>query len=255
MTTETPTTPGPEPTRRIDGRVAYVLHVARMLIAYARHFTATAAERVAIPEFAVPAAIFGTYDLPVILLRMRRGILRALALERYLLDLDARGRRPRQEWKSNLALLPHHYPPKKPPGPKRAAPATPRRKDPSLLGPDDPGSYYLPTEQEMDAWVRRSPVGRTITYICLDLGVLPQLCEGGMWINIYTIFRSYRGNLHRLYELRDKREVTFQRERDRMPDTWHINWRDTSKETARKALGCLIGEVPPGFGPPVIVPS
>ena len=258
MTMEAPPDPAqttPEPTRRMSGRIALVLNVARKLIAYARHFTATAAERVAIPEFASIAAILGTYELTPILLRMRRGIMRAQALERYLLDLARRGRRPRVQWPDYVALLPHHHPPRKPPGPKRAAPARPRRKDPSLLGPDDPGAYYLPTQEELDAWVRRSPVGRTIMYICLDLGVTPGLCESSMWSDLYNIFRCYRGNIHRLFELRAKREVTFEREYDRMPETWHINWRDTQKPTVRKALGCLIGEIPPDHGLPVIVPS
>jgi hypothetical protein len=243
----------PEPTRRINERIAFVLHVARGLIAYARHFTA--AERVAIPEIAMAAAIFGTCDLAPILFRMRRGILRALALERYLLDLAARGRTLRFHRPDYLVLLPHHHPPAQPPGPKRAAPASLRRKDPSLLGPDDPRAYCMPTEAELDARVRRSPVGRTITYICPGLGVLPNLFESSMWGGRYAILRGYRGNLHRLYELHDKRQVTFQRERDRMPDTWHIEWRVGSKEIMRKVLGCLIGEEPPDFGLPVIVPS
>ena len=248
--------PTPEPTRPVSGRIAYVLHVIHRFVAYARYFTATAAERVAVPEFATAAAILGTYDLPVILLRMRRGMLRALALERYLLDRARRGRDLRFFWGNSFTdLQPRHYPPPKPPRPPRAAPAGPRLKDPALAGPDDPRAYYLPTDAEFDAWVRRTPIGRTISYICLDLGVSPGLCHGDFWTYLYKILRSYRGSIHTLYNAYAVREKTFEQERDRRPETWHINWRDSRPETVRKALGCRIGEVPPDHGLPVIVPS
>ena len=254
MTMEAP--PTPEPTRPIPGRIAYVLHVIHTFVAYARHFTATANTRVEVPEFATAARFFGTYDLPVILLRMKRGVLRALALERYLLKRAARGGNLRSfPGNSFTGLQPHHYPPPKPPGPKRAPLTHPRRKDPALAGPDDPRAYYLPTEQELDAWVRRTPIGRSITYICLDLGVAPELCHGDLWMYLYNIVRYYRGSINNLYDVRAVREKTFERERDRRPETWHIDWRDLSLPTVRKALGCLIGEIPPDHGLPVIVPS
>ena len=255
MTTEAP--PDPEPTRPMLGRIGYVLRVAQILFAYARHFTATAAERVAIPEFAVPAAIFGTYDLAVILLRMRRGILRALALERYLLARNARGSNLRFVWPPARELLPEHIPPAKPRAPR--PPLTrPRWKDPALLGPDDPASYHIPTDEEADAWVRRQPVGRTIMSICVDVGLAPSLCHGDFWSMIDKVRWCFGGSIHPLYDMRAIREKSFERERDRRPETWHIEWRDTRPETVRKALGCCIGERPPGletYDLPIIVPS
>ena len=35
----------------------------------------------------------------------------------------------------------------------------------------------------------------------------------------------------------------------RVDDTWHIDWRDLHPSTVRRALGCLIGEVPPAIVP------
>ena len=68
--------------------------------------------------------------------------------------------------------------------------------------------------------------------------------------------RRYGGSLRRLCQVRARREDTFQRERDRRPDTWHVDWRDMRPSTVRLALGCLIGERPPdGLSPPAIVPS
>ena len=239
------------PTRPLPGRIASVLHVLRTLIAHARFFTATAATRVDLPEFAVAAAVFGTYDLTAIMLRMQRGLRRALALQRYLIARAARGGNVRFIYQPtadqyHLRLL------AKPPRTKPAEPRPARRRDPSLLADDDPRAFHIPTDAELDAEVKRRPVGRTLTYICLDLGLVPGLCDGDLWHRVYTILRCCNGSIHQLYRVRARREETFQRERDRRPDSWHINWRDLSETTVRRALGCKIGETPP---PLVPVPS
>ena len=249
-TNQTPTKPRP-----IPGRIGAVLHVLAALIAHARHFAATATTRVAAPEFATAAAVFGTYDLPTIVQRMQRGILRALALRDYLLARAARGQNLRFAWPPRVALQPHHRPPAKPAPCLRAERSRPRGPDPALLSPDDPAASRLPTPEECAADVRRRPVGRTIAYICMDFGIAPGLCDGEFWNKVERLLRRYGGSLNRLYEVRAQREETFQRERDRRPDTWHIDWRDLRPSTVRRALGCLIGEAPDGLEPPAIVPS
>jgi hypothetical protein len=254
VTRTAPTTPTqPHP---IPGRIGAVLHVLATLIAHARHFAATATTRVADPEFATAAAVFGTYDLPPILHRIQRGLHRALALRDYLLARAARGSNLRFAWPPRIDLLPHHRPPARPaPGP-RPPPLQPRRPAPALLGPDDPGASRLPTPEELAAEVRRRPVGRTIAYICMDLGIAPGLCEGAFWNQVEKTMRRYGGSLLRLYQVRARREACFLRERDRRPDTWHIDWRDLRPSTVRRALGCLIGETPPdGLGPPLLSPG
>ena len=146
----------------MPGRIGAVQHVLAALIAHVRHFTATATTRVAAPEFATAAAVFGTYDLPTILHRMQRGLLRALALRDYLLARAARGHNLRFAWPPRVELQPHHRPPAKPasgPRPERSRPCHP---DPALLGPDDPRASRMPTPEECAADVRRRPVGRTI---------------------------------------------------------------------------------------------
>jgi hypothetical protein len=250
MTSTAPTQGEPRP---VPGRIGAVLKVLATLIAHARYFAATVATRVDITEFATVAAVLGTYDVPVILNRVQRGILRALALQQYLLDRAARGRNLRFAWKPCVDLQPHHRPPARPAQAKRAAPVRARQTDPALLGPDDPGAYRLPTQEELAAWVRRRPVGRTITYICLDLGLVPGLCDGAFWNQVDKVMRRYGGSLNRMYEVRAKREETFQRERDRRPETWHFDWREMHRPTTRQVLGCLIGEPVPGL--PAIVPS
>ena len=247
-----PTTPAPTKPRPILGRIGGVLRVLATLVAHARYFAATAKTRVDVPEFATAAAVFGTYDLQTILFRMKRGILHALALRDYLLARSARGHNLRFAWPPYVELQPHHRPPAKlaKPAPRLpSAPRRPSRPDPAMLSPDEPGAYRMPTPEEFAADVRRRPIGRTITYILLDLGVVPGFCGGTMWMDLYNIYRRYGGSLSRLYKVRERREKTFQRERDRRPETWDTNWRDLRDSTVRLALGCLIGEPPPAIVP------
>jgi hypothetical protein len=229
----------PRPT---PGRIGAVLTVLHALIAHARHFAATAATQAAVPEFVTVAAVFGTHDLPVILHRVQRGILRALALHNYLLARAARGRNLRFAWPPCVEVQPHHRPP---PGPAPASPparVARRQPDPATLGPDDPAASRLPTQEELEAWVRRRPVGRSMTYICMDLGIVPGLCDGEFWNKIESVLRRYGGSLGRLCRIRAKREETFQRARDRRPETWDTDWRELPRATVRQALDCLIGE-------------
>ena len=252
----TRTAPTPTNPRPIPGRIGAVLTVLATLIAHARHFATTAATRASAPDFAAAAAVFGTHDLPPILHRVQRGLLRALALRDYLLSRAARGHNLRFAWPPRIALHPHHRPPPRPAPAPRATPLPPRRPDPSLLDPGDPAASRLPAPQELAAEVRRRPIGRTIAYICLDLGIAPGLCAGDFWTQVEKTLRRYGGSLDRLYQIRARREDSFQRERDRRPDTWHIDWRDLRPPTVRRALGYLIGETPPdGIGPPVLVPG
>ncbi len=244
-----PTTPAPTKPRPIPGRIGAVLNVLAVLIAHARHFAATAAARVSAPEFATAAAVFGTYDLPTLRQRMQRGMLRALALQHYLFARAARGRNLRFAWPPRVELQPHHRPPAKPAPRPRSEHVHPRRPDPALLDQGDPDASRLPTPEELAAEVRRRPVGRTIAYICMDLGIAPGLCDGDFWNRVEKILRRYGGSLRRLYQVRARREESFQRERDRRPDTWHIDWRDLRPPTVRRALGCLVGEPPPSALP------
>ena len=244
----------PIATRRpILGRIGAVLHVVRALIAYGQYFAATATARAAEPQFATVAAVFGTYDLPTILFRVQRGILRLLALQRYLLARAARGRNLRFVWPPCVVPQPHH----RPPAPPRAKPAEPRRapsKEPTLLGDDDPRAFYLPTDEELDAEMRRRPVGRTMAYICMDLGVVPGFCAGEFSDRLLKVIRRYGGSLSRLYDVRARREKSFEQQHDRRPETWHWDWRDLRIPAVRHALGLLIGEAPPS-PMPAIVPS
>ena len=80
------------PARTIPARIAALLHTVRILLGYGRHLAATAEPRSASTDFNAIASCFGTSRLYAILAHLQRGLLRAAALERVLLERAARGR-------------------------------------------------------------------------------------------------------------------------------------------------------------------
>ena len=215
--------------------LTWVLVLIKILLRRGRRFAQSIGDAayVAQPRFATVAAVCGTYDVTVIGARIQRGILRLLALEAYLLKRGAKGR--------EITVFERRPRAPAPPASEAPAPtdAPPPRKYRRVY---DPNQTTIPTLEEMQAEVRRNPLGRTMIRICLDLAIVPGFCEGDVWQALYTTWRHCGGSLGRFYKVRDEREKTFERERDRRPDTWHWNWRDLNKTTVREALGCLIGE-------------
>ena len=131
----------PEPPK--PSRAARLLDLVRRLIDYGKELAATLHDRIAEdPRF--PERSFGIGDLPLILLRIRRGLLRASALEARLVQSAARldaERKPR--------ALPAQR------KPRVATVAIARTEDPNA-------PFELPTEAEIAAWVRRRPIGAVI---------------------------------------------------------------------------------------------
>ena len=129
-----PATPDPAQDRAgrtMPQRLAALLHVVRVLLGHGRRLVETVPERAANVEFAALAGVFGTYTLPTILARLQRGILRAMALERYLLARAAKGRDigfvyykdPRERMPAKPAAEPHE-------GPQGELTAKPRAEPP-----------------------------------------------------------------------------------------------------------------------------
>ena len=129
--------------------------------------------------------MFGTTDIPTILLHIVRGLRRAAALEAILAARAQRGR--------DLTVAPVRiYRPRTPsPEPR------PRLQRPPL--PLDP------SDEEIVADVRRRPVGAVIVDICLDLGIVGGELGHGMYRELRDAVMFYGGNLLRLLRLYETR--------------------------------------------------
>ena len=226
------------PAATIPERLAALLHVVRVLLGHGRRLAETVPDRAASVQFATLAAVCGTYNLPSILARLQRGILRAMALERYLLARAEKGRDIAfVEWRERTPAKPPAEPATEPSEGAQHAPGPKRR-------PFDPDDLHIPTLKELEAEVRRRPLGRTVALICMDLAVVPGFCTGTFWNQVFEALQSYGGSLATLYKVREHRATSFQKERDQHPDSWGWDWKDFGRETVRQMLGCLIGEAP-----------
>ncbi len=224
--------------------IAALLQLVRILLGHGRRFVDTVTTKSDTPQFGSIAVVFGTYDLPVILARVQRGILRLLALDAYLCQRAKKGR--------EIPFMEPRTPSAQPDQPRREAQAEPKtpRKRRLAYNPD---SAYIPTLEELNAEVRRTPIGRTIARVCLDLGIVPAFCTGEMGNAILQTLQYYGGSLGMLFTRRAKREKSFRFEYDKRPETWGWDWRDLRKPRMRQVLGCLIGEEPPDD--PIAVPA
>ena len=169
----------PTPSDAPLSRSARLLALVRNLIDYGKELAATLHQRAATdPRY--PIRSFGITDLAVILVRIKRGLLRASALEarivQHALRWDAE-RKPRSQ--SNQLK------------PRPARSAVPRARDPDAL-PE------LPTEAQIAVWVRRRPVGAVVAVvadICRDLGILP---SHPLWRDIQRTLIVHGGGYARL---------------------------------------------------------
>jgi hypothetical protein len=166
-------------------RVGRLLSLIHKLIDYGKELAATLHERAATDPRSVVRS-FGIADLALILVRIRRGLLRANALEARLVQnatrLDAE-RKPRS------APAQHKPRPARSPGQARGhGLAVTHAED-----PDAP--LELPTEAEIAAWIRRRPIGAVIADICRDLGIA---CDNPLWRELQHAIMTEGGSYTRL---------------------------------------------------------
>ena len=257
------------PARTIPARIAALLHTVRILLGYGRHLAETAERRSASTDFNAVAACFGTGRLCAILAHLQRGLLRAAALERVLLQRAARSRdigcvapSERATATAYQAAAPADPPaaPADPPAEQSAdAPAGPladvhvARKParPSRpAGWNDP-ELFMPTLEELEAQVRRRPLGRTLVEICLDLAVVPGFCTGAFWNELFDSIRLHGGSVATLMLEKVRREEAFCKEQDRtIGSNW--DWQEMGREALRRVLGFCIGDVTDAAFHPVL---
>ncbi len=229
----------------VPANISRILRIVRILLGYGRHLADTIEHRAAARGFSVIAQCFGTAKVSVILAHLSRGIMRAVVLERVLLARAARGRdltiqAPRTGAPSKAPPTPEPETEPQAASAPAAQTAAPPRARPA--GPDAPLDLaHLPTMAQLEAEVRRRPIGRVIADICQDLGIAPRLCAGGFWNDIFDALRCYGGNLARLSGELRRREARFEQELDRRPS---LGWPEESREAIRRVLGFLLGEPP-----------
>jgi hypothetical protein len=242
--TSRPDPPQDQPGSTVPEYIAVFLHAVRILRGYGRHLLATVERRATAPTFPTIAAAFGTANLATILAHLHRGILRAAALERFLLaraatgrDLNIVTRRTRTDEPPPAATDVQPEQPADQPAKPKAAPR------PSLPpGSDDP-ELFLPTPEELDRQVRRRAVGHTIAQICRDLAVVPSFCTAVFWSDIFQVMHYFGGNVATLMREKARREQAFAREQDRKLDS-SSDWMHLKRDEIRQVLGFFIGEEP-----------
>jgi hypothetical protein len=250
----------PGKTAPVPEYIAALLYAVGILLGYGRHLLATVGHRATAPTFPTIAAAFGTANLSTILAHLKRGILRATALQNMLLaraetgrDIDMVIRRTRTDEPQPAPAHAQAEQPADQPAKRKAAPR------PSLPpGWDDP-ELFMPTQQDLDRQVRRRAVGRTITDICRDLAVVPGLCTPAFWNGLHEVMHFFGGSVETLMREKTRREQAFIREQDKKLDsTW--DWLRLKRDEIRQVLGFFIGEPPvdpfrdptaaPATGPP-----
>jgi hypothetical protein len=239
-----PDPPQDRPGNPVPEYIAVFLHAVSILLDYGRHLLGTVRHRADAPTFPTIAAGFGTANLSTILAHLNRGILRAAALERFLLARAATGRdidlptpRIRTAEKPPASVDPQaEQPADQPAKPK----ARPRKSLPPGWG--DP-ELFLPTPEELDRQVRRRSLGRTFVEICSDLAVVPSLCTPAFWSDMYQVIHYFGGNIGTLMREKIRRQEVFIQEQDRKLDsTW--DWLHLKRDEIRQVLGFFIGEEP-----------
>ena len=204
------------PAAPVPEYIAVLLHAVGILLGYGRHLLATVRHRATAPTFPTIAACFGTANLSTILAHLNRGILRAAALERFLLARAATGRdinivtrRTRTDEPPPAPAAPQAEQPADQPARPKAAPR------PSLPpGWDDP-ELFMPTQEELERQVRRRAVGRTIADICRDLAVVPGFCTAAFWNELFEIMHYFGGSVATLMREKTRREQAFIQEQDK----------------------------------------
>ena len=233
-----------QPGSTVPEHIAFVLHAVGILLGYGRHLLATVRQRATTPTFTTIAAAFGTADLSTILAHLNRGILRAAALERFLLARAATGRdvnfpTPRTSTvKTPLA----------PANPQAEPPAAPSAIPKAIPPPSRPGGWdepkpFMPSPEDLERQVRRRPLGRTMVDICLDLGVVPGFCTSAFWNGMFEIMHYFGGNVGTLMREKTRRGEAFAQQPESSPES-NWDWRDLRREVIRQVLGFFIGEPP-----------
>ena len=226
-------------------RISDMLAMLAIILEYGRHLLDTIEHRACRSGFSTIAQFFGTTRISVILAHLHRGVMRAMALERMLRERAKHGRD--LLFIAERGLTPRAARPSAPPPATPAQPSeTPQlaaRRSATRTAPEEPLTLdNLPSQRDIDAEVRRRPIGRTLVAICCDLGIGPFLCHGTFHTNLYMLFRWYGGSFSKYFVEMRRRQQQFERqELDRNPA---LGRPAQTREDVKRFLGFFIGEPP-----------
>ena len=239
----------------MPNNLGVILHAVGILLTYGRHLIDTISQRATAPNFFAIAAHFGTANVSTIIAHLNRGILRAMALERVLLARAATGKdiefiqrdtffdpleEPAPEQQAPIAAEPEQ--PEQP----AATELPPMRKrasrSPRPAGWDDP-TLYLPTLEELEREARRRPVGLTILDICLDIAVVPGICQSAFWSELFDIIHCFGRSVNKIMAEETRRRKALADEQDHNPNA-NWDWLTMTRDGFRQVLGFLVGEPP-----------
>ncbi len=175
-----PDLPDPQPDRPAAGtpapsRTGRLRCVLRKLIDYGKELAASLQQHVSPTNLAVVTRNFGTADIGLILACITRALLRAAALEAWLVS---RGDRP-DDAPARARASSERQP--------RAGQPPAERRD----GDADPRVVRMPTPEKIAAQIRRRPAGAVLADICLDLGIAP---SHPLWQELRSVINENGGN-------------------------------------------------------------
>ena len=241
--------PKDRPARPVP-QIQAVLAVVSILTNYGRHLAKTLEQRAVARGFATIARFFGTVALDTIMAHIKRGLMRAIALDRML---RARARRGRDL----QVLAPRAHEPRaagERPGDRAAASAVPKARTPAQIAAAEAAALKagerlarriaanepltldnLPRMADIEAEVLRSPIGRTIAAICRDLGISASLCDGMFWNAVCDAIEWYRGSLANFIIEMKQRERRFGQEE------WPLRRRKWNYDRSLNAAVATIG--------------
>jgi len=232
----------------LPDQIALIVQIAAILADYGRHLAATIEHRALWRGFATIAQFFGTANLAVILPHIHRGIMRAVALERMLLERARRGRdlvparRARASGAAQSAAVPQPDPAATPQPAEAPSAPEPKPLPGHRPGTKEPLTFEnMPSMAEIEKEVRRRPPGRTVADICRDLGVSPGLCLGPFWTMVFEAIHFYGGSVGNLVWDMRKREKQLDREGWKHPN---LGFPEEKREGIQRVLGFFIGEPP-----------
>lgn len=232
--------------------IAFFLDILKNLIHFGTRLRDTLPFHTDNPEYRKIARVWATRDVRDILILLQRGILRAMALQKYLQARAARGRdlditppqAPAEEAdianvnvdslaksraKSSKTALPRTYP----------APRV-------LIDCDDPMYICVPTPADLEKWLRSGSIGQLLADVCLDLGITPSTTVWDTFKRIRDALRyfNHAEGYSRYNTVQDRRAKRVEDGIYYGRDGWNYKLREGASTQAvmRSLLGFMYGD-------------